>query len=152
MMAVNVEKLADAGKRYIKKMDLEDMAALKICLLSTGALAGLSLKSRMARRLVGVDHAASFLSAGLAIPLVSQYLDELHAAGIRRGVSCGRTRCKTTPRSSRFKGKRRMPPRRGGILQLVEKASQSFAPAGAEGGGHPFSAAACAWQKTHLSP
>lgn len=35
MMAVNVEKLADAGKRYIKKMDLEDMAALKICLLST---------------------------------------------------------------------------------------------------------------------
>ena len=79
MMAVNVEKLADAGKRYIKKMDLEDMAALKICLLSTGALAGLSLKSRMARRLVGVI--CSFLSAGLAIPLVSQYLDELHADG-----------------------------------------------------------------------
>lgn len=33
----------------------------------------------MARRLVGVT--CSFLSAGLAIPLVSQYLDELHAAG-----------------------------------------------------------------------
>lgn len=75
-MTVDVEKLADAGKRYIKKMDLEDMAALKICLLSTGALAGLSLKSRVARRLAGV--ACTFLSAGLAVPLVSQYLDELH--------------------------------------------------------------------------
>ena len=42
-------------------------------------LAGLSFKSRVARRLVGVT--CSFLSAGLAIPLVSQYLDELHAAG-----------------------------------------------------------------------
>lgn len=78
-MTVNVEKLADAGKRYVKKMDLEDMAALKVCLLSTGALVGLSLKSRVARRLAGV--ACSFLAAGLAVPLVSQYLDELHGSG-----------------------------------------------------------------------
>ena len=59
-------------------MDLEDMAALKVCLLSTGALVGLSLKSRVARRLAGV--ACSFLAAGLAVPLVSQYLDELHGS------------------------------------------------------------------------
>ncbi|BDF69014.1 hypothetical protein AAEU42_11415 [Pseudoflavonifractor phocaeensis] len=74
-MSIDLEQLTDAGRRYIKKMDLEDMAALKICLLATGTLAGLSLKSRFARRLAGVS--CSFLAAGLAVPLVSQFLDEL---------------------------------------------------------------------------
>ncbi|MDD5938290.1 MAG: hypothetical protein PUC36_04700 [Clostridiales bacterium] len=74
-MAVDVEQLTQAGQRYIKKMDLEDMAALKLCLLATGTLAGLSLKGRFARRLAAVG--CSFLAAGLAVPLVTQYLDEL---------------------------------------------------------------------------
>lgn len=74
---MDMEHVLDAGKRYIRKMDLEDMAALKICLLATGTLAGLSLKSKFARRLAGVS--CSFLAAGLAVPLVSQFLDELEA-------------------------------------------------------------------------
>ncbi len=74
-MPVDIERLAEAGKRQLHKMDLEDAAALKLCLLSTGALVGLSMKGRFARRLMGLG--CSFLAAGLAIPLVSQYLDEL---------------------------------------------------------------------------
>ncbi len=74
-MSIDVERLAQAGKRQLNKMDLDDAAALKLCLLSTGALMGLSLKSRFARRLAGT--ACSFLAAGLAIPLVAQYLEEL---------------------------------------------------------------------------
>lgn len=77
---MDMEQVLDAGKRYIRKMDLEDMAALKICLLATGTLAGLSLKSRFARRLAGVS--CSFLAAGLAVPLVSQFLDELESTPV----------------------------------------------------------------------
>ena len=53
-------------------------AALALCclaVLATGTLAGLSLKGRFARRLAAVG--CSFLAAGLAVPLVTQYLDEL---------------------------------------------------------------------------
>ncbi len=72
---LKIETLTDAGMRQIKKMDFEDVAALKLCLLSTGALFGLSLKNPFARRLAGLG--CSVLAAGLAIPLVSQFLDEL---------------------------------------------------------------------------
>lgn len=78
-MTVDVEKLADAGRRYLKKMDLGDLAALKFCLLSTGTLMGLSLQGKAARRLAGV--VCSFLTVGLAVPLASRYLDELRGSG-----------------------------------------------------------------------
>jgi hypothetical protein len=56
-------------------MDSEDMAALKVCLLSAGALVGLSFKHKLARRLATL--ACTALTAGLAVPLVSQYVEEL---------------------------------------------------------------------------
>ena len=69
------EALADAAKRNIRHMELDDLAAMKVCLLSTGALLGLSCKGRLSRRLMGLT--CSFLAAGLAIPLTNRFLDEL---------------------------------------------------------------------------
>lgn len=74
-MELNVEKLVDAEMRTVGKMDAEDMAAMKICLLSAGALAGLSVKNKFLRRLTGL--ACTVLAAGLAVPLTSRYLEEL---------------------------------------------------------------------------
>ena len=45
------EALADAAKRDIRHMELDDLAAMKVCLLSTGVLLGLSCKGRLSRRL-----------------------------------------------------------------------------------------------------
>ena len=59
------EALADAAKRNVRHMELDDLAAMKVCLLSTGALLGLSCKGRLSRRLMGLT--CSFLAAGLAI-------------------------------------------------------------------------------------
>lgn len=73
-MEINVERLTDAGESYLRHMELDDMAALKICLLSTGALLGLGVKGKFARRLTGLT--CAFLAAGLAVPLVSKFLDE----------------------------------------------------------------------------
>lgn len=70
-----VERLADAGMRQVRNMDLDDVRALKLCLLSTGALVGLSVKGSFSRRLLGL--ACGVLSAGLAIPLTAQFLEEL---------------------------------------------------------------------------
>lgn len=69
------EALADAARRSVRHMELDDMAALKVCLLSTGALLGLSCKGTLTRRLMGLT--CSFLAAGLAIPLTNRFLDEL---------------------------------------------------------------------------
>ena len=74
-MELNVEKLAGAGRRTVGKMDAGDMAAMKLCLLSTGALAGLSLKNKFLRRLAGL--ACGVLAVGLAVPLTVQYLEQL---------------------------------------------------------------------------
>ena len=74
-MEINVEKLIDTGMRYKNNMDAEDMAALKLCLLSTGALMGLSVRNPILRRVSQL--ACTVLAAGLAVPLVSQYLDQL---------------------------------------------------------------------------
>lgn len=74
-MDINIETLTDAGMRQVKKMDFEDVAALKLCLLATGTLVGLSMKHPFTRRLAGLG--CSVLAAGLAVPLVSQFLDEL---------------------------------------------------------------------------
>ena len=56
------EALADAAKRNVRHMELDDLAAMKVCLLSTGALLGLSCKGRLSRRLMGLT--CSFLAAG----------------------------------------------------------------------------------------
>lgn len=76
-MVFDHDKLAEAGRRYMGRMDLEDMAALKISLLSLGALAGLGMKNKLVRRMAGVS--CSILAAGLTIPLVSQFLDEYNS-------------------------------------------------------------------------
>ena len=70
-----MERLSDAGRDYIHNMDLDDMAALKLCLLSTGALFGLSVKNKFARRLTGLG--CTILAAGLAVPLVSKFWSQL---------------------------------------------------------------------------
>ena len=57
------EALADAAKRNVRHMELDDLAAMKVCLLSTGALLGLSCKGWLSRRLMGLT--CSFLAAGL---------------------------------------------------------------------------------------
>jgi len=77
-MSVDIERLAEAGKRQIRKMDLDDIAAMKVCLLAAGTLTGLALKGSFARRLAGT--ACCILTAGLAVPLACQYLDELKDA------------------------------------------------------------------------
>lgn len=78
-MEINVEKLTDTAQHTVQNMDKDDLLALKLCLLSTGILGGLALKGKFARRLAGT--ACAFLSAGLALPLVTKYLDELKEAG-----------------------------------------------------------------------
>ena len=76
-MTLDVKKLAEAGKRSIRKMDSEDLAALKLCLLSTGALVGLSVTGKFARRVTGL--AASVMAAGFAVPLASRVMEEMEA-------------------------------------------------------------------------
>ena len=71
-----MDRIFDAGRRYMKKMDLEDMAALKICLLCTGALLGLSVGSRKAARTLGV--LTGLTAVGLGIPLVAGFMDEVN--------------------------------------------------------------------------
>jgi len=78
-MEIDVEKLTDAGARTVQKMDKDDLLALKLCLISTGVLGGLALRGKFARRLAGT--ACAFLSAGLAMPLVCKYMDELKQTG-----------------------------------------------------------------------
>lgn len=76
-MTLDVKKLAEAGKRSIRKMDSEDLAALKLCLLSTGALVGLSVTGKFARRVTGL--AASAMAAGFAVPLATRVMEEMAA-------------------------------------------------------------------------
>lgn len=66
-----MEKLFAAGRMYMKDMDLEDMAALKVCCISLGVLMGLGIPLR-SRRAWGVM--TSFLFLGTCIPLVSKFL------------------------------------------------------------------------------
>ena len=66
-MEINVERLENG------RFELSDDAAMKLCLLSAGALLGLSVKSKFARRVTGLG--CTILAAGLAIPLAGKYLD-----------------------------------------------------------------------------
>lgn len=77
-MAVDLEHLINTSVKCVHKMDWEDLLAWKLCMLSTGALVGLSLRSRAARRITALG--CTLLSAGLALPLTVRFLDELEAA------------------------------------------------------------------------
>lgn len=65
-----MDSLLGAGRLYIKDMDLEDVAALKLCLMALGILMGLGipLKGRRAAALL-----AGLLFVGTYIPLLSQF-------------------------------------------------------------------------------
>ena len=69
-----LKKWCDAGRLYMKDMDLEDMAALKVCLLSAGVLfgIGLPLKWKKPAALFG-----SFLFVGTYLPLMTKFLEYL---------------------------------------------------------------------------
>lgn len=78
MMEMNVEKLFDAQKKFVNDLDADGQSATKLCLLSLGALAGLAAKGPFARRLLGLG--CTVLAAGLAIPLVSQAIQDAEPA------------------------------------------------------------------------
>lgn len=69
-----LNKWLAAGRLMLKDMDLEDIAALKCCLLSMGVLAGIAVpaKSKKAAALL-----ASFLFVGTYIPLMTKFLGNL---------------------------------------------------------------------------
>lgn len=72
---VNLGALSSADGRHMEQMDSEDRTALRLCLFSAGALAGLSLRGNFTRRLAALG--CSILTAGLAIPLAKEYIEEL---------------------------------------------------------------------------
>ena len=73
-----VEKFLRAGNRYLKDMDLEDMAALKFCLGSMGILMGIGIPARL-KKPVGL--VAGLLFVGTYIPLMSKFVDAFHEVG-----------------------------------------------------------------------
>jgi hypothetical protein len=62
-----IEKLTSTGKTYLNEMDLEDMAALKLCLTSLGVLIGLGIPLKGKKP---VALLAGFLFTGTYIPLM----------------------------------------------------------------------------------
>jgi hypothetical protein len=65
-----MQKLLRSGRRYLKTMDLTDMSALKVCLLSLGILIGLFIPSRSKKSaglLMGI------LFAGTYVTLMSRF-------------------------------------------------------------------------------
>jgi len=68
----HMEKLICAGNKYLKEMDLEDLAALKFCLLSLGTLMGLGVSKKM-KKPVGL--VAGLLFLGTYVPLMSRFTD-----------------------------------------------------------------------------
>lgn len=68
-----MHRLLKAGDNYLKKMDLEDMAALKFCLLSLGTLLGLGVSHRN-KKPVGL--LAGMLFLGTYVPLMSDFVME----------------------------------------------------------------------------
>ncbi len=66
-----LNKLLCAGNRYLKEMDLADMAALKFCLASMGVLMGLGVSARH-KKPVGL--LAAILFVGTYIPLMSKFI------------------------------------------------------------------------------
>lgn len=69
-----MSKLIAAGNLYLKKMDLTDVALLKLCMGSLGFLGGL-WAARRNQKAAGV--LASLLFLGTYIPLMGKFLSVL---------------------------------------------------------------------------
>lgn len=70
-----IARLLRAGTRYVRDMDLADVAAMKFCLASMGILLGLGIPARMKRP---VGWMAAILFLGTYIPLMSKFVDHYH--------------------------------------------------------------------------
>lgn len=66
-----LKKWCAAGRLYMKDMDLEDMAALKVCLLAAGTLLGLGIGKKWKKP---AAFFGSVLFVGTFIPLMTQFL------------------------------------------------------------------------------
>lgn len=69
-----LNKWMAAGRLMLKDMDLEDIAALKFCLLALGVVMGVSIPAR-GRKPAGL--LASILFVGTYIPLMTKFLAAL---------------------------------------------------------------------------
>lgn len=65
-----MKKLIAAGNRYLKEMDLNDVALLKICLTALGVLIGLGGSTRHKKRM---SLLAGFAFVGAWIPLMAKF-------------------------------------------------------------------------------
>lgn len=66
-----MKKLIAAGNLYLKKMDLTDVALLKLCLGSLGVLIGLGCAKRHKK---GAGFLAGFLFILTYVPLMGKFL------------------------------------------------------------------------------
>lgn len=65
-----LNKWLAAGRLMLKDMDLEDMAALKVCLLSLGVLGGIAIPGKGRKPAVLLS---SFLFVGTWVPLMTKF-------------------------------------------------------------------------------
>jgi hypothetical protein len=65
-----MKKIIAAGNRYLKKMDLTDVALLKICLTALGVLIGLGSSKRHKK---SMSLLAGFAFMGAWIPLMAKF-------------------------------------------------------------------------------
>ena len=69
-----LKELMYAGKSYVRNMDMEDIAALKLCLVSFGVLAGIAVPRRARQAAACL---AGIALVGTAVPLVSSFAASL---------------------------------------------------------------------------
>jgi TRAP-type C4-dicarboxylate transport system permease large subunit len=69
-----VKNLFGAGKRYMRTMDLSDMALLKLCLISSGILFGLMIPTEAKKRSA---LAAGFVFVVTYLPLMHKFFPAL---------------------------------------------------------------------------
>ena len=69
-----MNKLIAAGSRYLKRMDLTDVALLKLCVGSLGVLVGLGCAKRHRK---GAGLVAGLLFALTYVPLMGKFLATL---------------------------------------------------------------------------
>ena len=72
-----MKKLLTAGSMYLKKMDVTDLALLKICMAAFGVLVGLGSAKRHRK---GVGLLASLTFAGTFLPLMGKFIRVLTAS------------------------------------------------------------------------
>lgn len=66
-----MNKLIAAGSRYLKRMDLNDVALLKLCVGALGVLVGLGCAKRHKK---GAGLVAGFLFVLTYVPLMGKFL------------------------------------------------------------------------------